>query len=95
MEYFAACQWKAEFNARKADYRWLTEEIFGAHWRRDEWQEVLLLLIAMLADQDRRSRRSWITSALPRKSRPSTSPLPHVAWPRPQRAKTQPGRRAS
>lgn len=51
MEYFAAVHCKAEFNARKADYEWLTEEIYGAHWRQDEWREVLLLLIAMLADQ--------------------------------------------
>src|SRR5215212_5616097 len=52
MEYFAACQCKAEFNARKSDYQWLTTELFGPRWQRDEWQEVLLLLIAMLADQN-------------------------------------------
>jgi len=51
MEYFAASYLKSEFNARKADYGWLTEEMFGGRWHRDEWQEVLLLLIAMLAGQ--------------------------------------------
>lgn len=51
MEYFAAVHYKAEFNAREADYDWLTQEVFGRLWRRDEWQEVLFLLSAMLADQ--------------------------------------------
>ncbi len=51
MEYFAALHCKAEFNARKADYEWLKEEVYGAHWRQDEWREVLLLLIAMLVNQ--------------------------------------------
>jgi hypothetical protein len=51
MEYFAATNARAEFNRRRADYRWLTQEVFGAHWQRDEWREVLLLLVAMLKDQ--------------------------------------------
>jgi len=51
MEYFAACSCLAEFNARKSDFRWLNEEIFGAHWQDPAWEEVLLLLIAMLHDQ--------------------------------------------
>ena len=51
MEYFAACCCQAEFNARKSDFTWLTEDIFGAHWKDPEWREVLLLLIAMLHDQ--------------------------------------------
>ncbi len=51
MEYFAACYWLAEFNARKSDYQWLKVEVFGKHWRQDNWQEVLLLLIAMLSSQ--------------------------------------------
>src|SRR5262249_47047430 len=51
MEYFAASYIRAEFNARKSDYEWLNKEIFSAHWRQDEWREVLFLLIAMLADQ--------------------------------------------
>ncbi len=51
MEYFAACHCKAEFNTRKSDYGWLTKEIFGVYWQQDDWQEVLLLLVAMLADQ--------------------------------------------
>ena len=51
MEYFAASQAFAEFNRRKADYAWLTEEVFGTHWERDEWREILLLLTAMIRDQ--------------------------------------------
>lgn len=51
MEYFAACSCLAEFNSRKSDYRWLNEEIFGAHWEDPAWEEVLLLLIAMLRAQ--------------------------------------------
>lgn len=51
MEYFAALHCKAEFNSRRADYSWLNEELFKKNWNQDEWQEVLLLLIAMLADQ--------------------------------------------
>ncbi len=51
MEYFAACRCQAQFNARKSDFPWLTREIFGAHWKESEWEEVLLLLIAMLHDQ--------------------------------------------
>jgi hypothetical protein len=51
MEYFAACSCLAEFNARKSDFTWLNEEIFGAHWQDPAWEEVLLLLIAMLHDQ--------------------------------------------
>jgi Domain of unknown function (DUF4062)/NACHT domain len=51
MEYCAACRCKAEFNTRKADFTWLTGDIFGAHWQHSEWEEVLLLLIAMLHDQ--------------------------------------------
>ncbi|NUS27830.1 MAG: DUF4062 domain-containing protein [Streptomyces sp.] len=52
MEFFAALHCKAEFNRREADYDWLTRELFGAHWRKSEWREVLLLLIAMLKEQD-------------------------------------------
>lgn len=51
MEYFAACHCQAEFNARKSDFIWLTEEIFGIHWGKPEWRETLLLLIAMLHGQ--------------------------------------------
>jgi len=51
MEYFAACHCKAKFNSSKSDYDWLTKKIFGVYWQRDDWQEVLLLLFAMLADQ--------------------------------------------
>lgn len=51
MEYFAACSCLSEFNARAADFTWLNEEIFGAHWQDPAWEEVLLLLIAMLHDQ--------------------------------------------
>jgi HEAT repeat protein len=52
MEYFAACNCLAEFNRRKADYDWLKQEVFGKYWQKDEWQEVLFLLVAMLAAQD-------------------------------------------
>jgi hypothetical protein len=51
MEYFAACQCLAQFNARKSDFAWLTRDIFEAHWQMPEWEEVLLLLTAMLHDQ--------------------------------------------
>src|SRR5262249_15712741 len=51
MEYFAACRCKAQFNGRKSDFGWLTRDIFGAHWQEPDWEEVLLLLIAMLHDQ--------------------------------------------
>ncbi|HKU73565.1 MAG TPA: DUF4062 domain-containing protein [Pyrinomonadaceae bacterium] len=51
MEYFAACHCKEQFNKSKSDYNWLNNEIFGAHWNKSEWEEVLLLLIAMLHDQ--------------------------------------------
>jgi hypothetical protein len=34
-----------------ADFAWLNSEIFGAHWQEPAWEEVLLLLIAMLHDQ--------------------------------------------
>lgn len=51
MEYFAARRCLAQFNARKSDFDWLTSDIFGAHWQQPEWEEVLLLLIAMLHDQ--------------------------------------------
>ncbi|SEB24330.1 DUF4062 domain-containing protein [Variovorax sp. YR216] len=51
MEYFAACHCQSQFNARKSDFKWITKEVFGAHWRDSKWEEVLLLLIAMLQDQ--------------------------------------------
>ena len=51
MEYFAARRCLAQFNARKSDFDWLNHDIFDAHWRQPEWEEVLLLLIAMLHDQ--------------------------------------------
>ena len=51
MEYFAACRCMAQFNARRSDFGWLNDDIFGAHWQQPEWEEVLLLLIAMLHDQ--------------------------------------------
>ena len=51
MEYFAACHCKEQFNKSKSDFNWLNKEIFGAHWNESEWEEVLLLLIAMLHDQ--------------------------------------------
>ena len=51
MEYFAACRCLAQFNAGKSDFDWLTHDIFGQHWQVPEWEEVLLLLIAMLHDQ--------------------------------------------
>ena len=52
MEYFAACRCQAQFNARLSDFGWLTRDIYGMHWQGGEWEEVLLLLIAMLHDQD-------------------------------------------
>jgi hypothetical protein len=52
MEYFAACRCQALFNARKSDFSWLSHDIFGENWQKPEWEEVLLLLIAMLHDQD-------------------------------------------
>ena len=51
MEYFAACRCLAQFNARKSDFTWLTRGIFEMHWQMPEWEEVLLLLTAMLHDQ--------------------------------------------
>jgi hypothetical protein len=51
MEYFAACRCLAQFNARKSDFIWLTRGIFEMHWQMPEWEEVLLLLTAMLHDQ--------------------------------------------
>jgi len=51
MEYFAATQCRAEFNARRADYPWLMREVFDSHWESDDWREILLLLVAMLGDQ--------------------------------------------
>ncbi|MFO7697173.1 MAG: NACHT domain-containing protein, partial [Anaerolineae bacterium] len=51
MEYFAACRCQAQFNPRKSDFIWLTRDIYGAHWQGGEWEEVLLLLTAMLHDQ--------------------------------------------
>jgi hypothetical protein len=51
MEYFAACHCKEYFNKSKSDFQWLNKHIFGAHWSEGEWEEVLLLLIAMLHDQ--------------------------------------------
>jgi uncharacterized protein DUF4062/NACHT domain-containing protein/HEAT repeat protein len=51
MEYFAACHCKEYFNKSKANFEWLNKDIFGAHWNEGEWEEVLLLLIAMLHDQ--------------------------------------------
>ena len=51
MEYFAACYCKEQFNKSKSDFIWLNRKIFGAHWNESEWEEVLLLLIAMLHDQ--------------------------------------------
>ena len=51
MEYFAAYRYLAEFNARKSDFAWLTRDIFEAHWQMPEWEEVLLLLTAMLHGQ--------------------------------------------
>ena len=49
MEYFAAAELKAEFGDRKADFAWL-RELYAQNWQRDDWREVLLLLMAMLAD---------------------------------------------
>ncbi len=40
-----------EHRTRKSDFTWLTADIFGAYWQHSEWEEVLLLLIAMLHDQ--------------------------------------------
>jgi hypothetical protein len=51
MEYFAACHCKEYFNKSRSNFEWLNTQIFGAHWRDEEWEEVLLLLIAMLHDQ--------------------------------------------
>lgn len=51
MEYFAACHCKEQFNKSKSNFKWLNRKIFGAHWNKSEWEEVLLLLIAMLHDQ--------------------------------------------
>ena len=50
MEYFAASLCKAEFNQRRADYEWL-RGLFRENWDREQWQEVLLLLTGILADQ--------------------------------------------
>ena len=50
MEYFAACFYLAEFNRLGADFRWVSR-LFVDRWGRSEWEEVLLLLIAMLHDQ--------------------------------------------
>lgn len=50
MEYFAASQCTAEFNRLRADYDWL-RELFRRNWDKEQWQEVLLLLTGMLADQ--------------------------------------------
>jgi hypothetical protein len=50
MEYFAASQCTAEFNAKRADYNWL-RALFRERWDEEQWKEVLLLLIGMLADQ--------------------------------------------
>ncbi len=36
-------------NARKADYEWLKRSVIRRRWQRDDWQEVLLLLVAMLS----------------------------------------------
>ncbi|MFN8378112.1 MAG: DUF4062 domain-containing protein [Anaerolineae bacterium] len=52
MEYFAACRCKALFNERLSDFEWLNNEIFGPHWKAGDWDEVLLLLIAMLQAQN-------------------------------------------
>jgi TIR domain/HEAT repeats len=51
MEYFAACRYLALFNSGSSDLDWLKRKVFGAHWQAPEWEEVLLLLIAMLHDQ--------------------------------------------
>ena len=51
MEYFVASYYKSEFNARKADYEWLKRSVIRRRWQRDDWQEVLLLLVAMLSGQ--------------------------------------------
>lgn len=52
MEYFAALQIRGEFNSRKADYTWLRDEVVLARWHRDEWREILFLLLAMIKDQN-------------------------------------------
>ena len=49
MEYFAAAELKAGFGDRKADFDWL-RGLYAQNWQRDDWREVLLLLMAMLAD---------------------------------------------
>lgn len=51
MEYFAAGRCKSLFNASKSDFTWLNRDVFGKHWDSPEWEEVLLLLCAMLHDQ--------------------------------------------
>ncbi len=51
MEYFAASHIEYEFYNRKSDYSWLTKKVYGAHWKQDQWREILLLLIAMIADR--------------------------------------------
>ncbi|MEV4243279.1 DUF4062 domain-containing protein [Streptosporangium canum] len=57
MEFFAAGHVLAEFNSRESDFAWLTDEIFGPHWRSDDWREVLLLLAAMLRGQGSPARK--------------------------------------
>ena len=51
MEFFAARHIKDQFIEKESDFPYLNDEVFGAHWKKDEWREVLLLLIALLADQ--------------------------------------------
>jgi HEAT repeat protein len=51
MEYFAARRYLALFNSGDTDLDRLKREVFGAHWQAPEWEEVLLLLIAILHDQ--------------------------------------------
>ena len=52
MEYFVARHLQAQFNTREADFQWLNSAVFDVHWRQPEWQEVLFLLVAMLAGQN-------------------------------------------
>ncbi|MFC3893292.1 DUF4062 domain-containing protein [Lentzea rhizosphaerae] len=75
MEYFAAKHVLAEFTGKKADYGWLRESVFRAHWRADHWREPLLLLSAMVAGHGFPIRE--IVTAVA--SEPDLSALPFAA----------------
>ena len=76
MEYFAAGHILAEFMRRRADYRWLVDEVFAPRHGSANWREPLLLLSGMLAGQDLPVRDVVDALArLPRGSAPSALPF--------------------